>query len=57
MTTTALLLALPLAVLGRLVCATVVCVVALLRASRGDTVATVRALAGLAAALTRSRRG
>jgi hypothetical protein len=39
-----------------LVCATVVCVVALCRAHRTDAVAVVRALADLVAVFTRYRR-
>ncbi|WP_158714858.1 hypothetical protein [Streptomyces erythrochromogenes] len=39
-----------------LVCATIVCVVALFRGHRTDTVALVRALAELVSAFTRYRR-
>ncbi|MFD5489475.1 hypothetical protein ACFWIV_28875 [Streptomyces virginiae] len=46
----------PIALLVALVCATVVCVVALLRGHRSDTVAVVRALAELVSVFTRYRR-
>ncbi|WP_328741278.1 hypothetical protein OHA91_39710 (plasmid) [Streptomyces erythrochromogenes] len=46
----------PIALLVGLVCATVVCVVALLRGHRTDTVAVVRALAELVGTFTRYRR-
>ncbi|WP_393063395.1 hypothetical protein [Streptomyces sp. LN549] len=48
--------AVPLGLVVALLCATVVSVVAILRAHRSDVVAVVRALPALAAALLRRRR-
>ncbi|MEW2556130.1 hypothetical protein AB0957_30955 [Streptomyces zhihengii] len=56
MTVDPMLLALPLILALGVICVTVVCVVALLRAHRTDTVSVVRALPELAAVFLRRRR-
>lgn len=52
----AMLFAVPLILALGVICLTVVCVVALLRAHRTDTVSVVRALPDLAAVFLRRRR-